>query len=109
MATITPTNITTAGQAITFVAASAGGDTIAGAGNTTIQFQVKNGGGASITVTFAGVTACDQGTVHTYPVTCAAGVDTDIVIPAKAINPTTGNVAVTYSAVTSVTVAALAG
>lgn len=106
MATIAPVNITTAGQAITFVAASAGGDTIAGAGNTTIQFQVKNGGGASITVTFTGVVPCSQGSLHNAVATVAAGATEYIDVPSQAVDPTTGNAAVTYSSVTSVTVAA---
>jgi hypothetical protein len=107
MATITPTNITTAGQAITFVAASAGGDTIAGAGNPTTQLQVKNGSGSPITVTFTGVVPCSQGATHNSVATIAAGALEYLDVPPQSVDPVTGNAAVTYSAVTTVTVAAI--
>lgn len=105
MATITPTAVTTGGVAVTFVAASAGGDTVATSGKAT-RLHVINGSGASVTVTFTGVVACSQGATHNTTATVAAGATEYVQIPAQAIDPTTGNVAVGYSAVTSVTVAA---
>ena len=108
MATITPVQAATTGTAVTYVAATAGGDTIATSGYSNVKFLVRNGGGASITVTFAGAVPCSQGATHNVAVTCAVG-DTDITIPSQAISATNGQVGVTYSATTSVTVAAVAG
>lgn len=107
MATITPIASSTAGTTLTFAAASGGGDTIATAGYSNVKFLVINGG-SSITVTFAGSVPCSQGSTHSVAVTVPTG-DKTITIPAQCINATTGNVAVTYSAVTTVTVAAIAG
>lgn len=107
MATITPVAVNTAGASLTLAAASGGGDTIATALAPRVVFVVRNAGGSSITVTLAGVVACSQGSTHNVVVTCPNGQDTDIVVPGQCVNPATGNVGVTYSAVTSVTVGAI--
>lgn len=108
MATITPVSIDTAGEAVTYAAATVGGDSIAaGIGNTNCKLLIINAG-SSITVTLAGAVTCSQGALHNSVFTVAAG-NTQIHIPAQCINPTTGAVAVTYSSVTSVTVAATTG
>jgi hypothetical protein len=106
MATITPQAVTVAGVAASFVAASAGGDTIAAGGNAKTRLHVINNSGSAVTVTFAGVVACNQGATHNATATVAAGATEYIQVPSQSIDPTTGNVGVTYSAVTSVTVAA---
>lgn len=106
MATITPVVDTAAGTAVTFAAATAGGDTVATGGNTSTKFTVRNASGSAVTTTIAGVVPCSQGAVHNTVVSCTAGVDTQIIIPPQCISPTTGNAGITYSAVTSVTVAA---
>jgi hypothetical protein len=105
MATITPTALTSAGVAVSFAAASVGGDSLATGGAEGVVLHVRNASGGSITTTLAGAVTCSQGSTHNKAVTCAVG-DTEIVIPSNVIDPTTHNVAVTYSAVTSVTVAA---
>lgn len=107
MATITPVSVAAGGSAVTMTAASAGGDTIANA--SAARFIVNNGGASSITVTFAGAVPCSQGQTHTQleQVTVAAGATEHIPVPSAAVNPNTGNAGVTYSAVTSVTVAAV--
>jgi hypothetical protein len=106
MATITPVTTTSAGTALSFAAASGGGDSLAvGLAGNKCVLHVRNGSGGSITVTLAGSIPCSQGSTHNTAITCAVG-DTEIVVPSQCINQTTGAVAVTYSAVTSVTVAA---
>lgn len=104
MATITPTASVAAGATVGYTSAAGGGDTLV-VGSRTVTFLVRNGGGAPINVTFAGSVACSQGSTHDVVVACPVG-DTKILVPAQAVNVDTGNVAVTYSAVTSVTVAA---
>ena len=109
MATITPTALTTAGVQPTFAAATGGGDTVAVGSNVYAKTTliVRNGGASPITVTLTAVNACNQGSLHNVTVSCPNGQDTDIVLLPQVINLTTGNVAVGYSAVTSVTVAAI--
>jgi hypothetical protein len=108
MATITPVATSTAGAVLPYAAASGGGDTLAcGLTAAEVVLNVRNGG-SSITVTLAGAVPCSQGSLHNKVFTVAAG-DEEIVIPAQCINPTNGNVAITYSSVTSVTVAATIG
>jgi hypothetical protein len=107
MATLTPLQVNNTANPvlITYAAASGGGDTIATGGLTNVILKVRNGSGSAITVTLAGTIACSQGATHNVVVSCAATSDTEIPVPAQCINAVTGNVAVTYSAVTTVTVA----
>jgi hypothetical protein len=93
-----------ANAALTYTAASGGGDTIVtGSAQRTTLF-VRNGG-SSITLTITAVNACNQGFLHNVIVTCAAG-DTEIYLPQNC-ETTGGNFGITYSAVTSVTIAAV--
>lgn len=88
-----------------FVAAAGGGDDCAtGAG---VNLLVKNASGGAITVTLAYPNAYDgdqtvAGRAFTVPATPG-----EYVIPVRDVyrNPATGRAAITYSAVTSVTVA----
>lgn len=112
MATITP--VTTSGTQLTYATASAGGDTVAfGAATNAPRILVRNSSGSSITVTLTAVNPCNQGSLHNQVVTCPVG-DTPIVplpqvIDTGTANPANkGNVAVTYSASASITVAAYA-
>jgi hypothetical protein len=110
MATVTPVVPTAAGTTFAYAAASGGGDSIA-VGTTAgrkVVFFVKNGDASSITVTLAGAVNCSLGSTHNVVITVPGTTEKEIVVPAHTINQTTGNVAVTYSAVTSVTVAASA-
>lgn len=108
MATIPVTTSTTGGVAPpSFAAAAGGGDQFANNGRT--YYEVKNGGGSPVTVTFVRQKACDQGTVHTTTVSVPATTGDRICGPFDPVlfNDANGFVQVTYSAVTSVTVAAV--
>jgi len=96
---------TSANTTLTYAAASAGGDVVVLGSAQRGTLLVRNTSAASITVTFAAVSACSQGFLHNTVVTCAVG-DTEVAVPQVAITPT-GTAAVTYSAATSVTVAAV--
>ena len=87
-----------------YVAASAGGDTIVGGSAQRTTLMVRNAG-SSMTVTVAAVNACDQGFLHNLVVTCAVG-DTPIYLPQNC-ETSAGNFGLTYSSVTSVTIAAV--
>ncbi len=95
-----------AGGAVNYVAATAAGDTIStrSAGATLV---VRNASAAAVTVTVAGVANCNQGFTHSVVTSCAVG-DTEIPIPAWTVNTTTQQANLTYSAVASVTVGAIA-
>ena len=89
----------------TLVAAAGGGDHIP---NTGVErFRVRNASGGSITATLAAVSAagCPAGTLHNIVMTVPAGEERVVrnLDPAR-FNDANGRVAVTYSAVTSVTV-----
>lgn len=96
------------GGAITYAAATAGagGDTAP----TGHRIHVKNGGVASTTVTVTGYGPCSHGFLHDMQFTVPAGEDRFINPPdaARYADPATGRVKLTYSVVTSVTVAAIA-
>lgn len=109
MATINPA--TGSGTANPFAAASVGGDVVAFGTATRPMIQVNNASGSSVTVTLAGKVACNYGTLHSQTQVCPAGQITDIIPLAYTIDQasaTFGQVSVTYSATTSVTVGALA-
>jgi hypothetical protein len=108
MATINPVAASTAGVALTYAAATVGGDSLVTGTYSRVALLVRNASGSSITLTLAGAVPCSQGSLHSSVYTCAVG-DTEIRIPASTINTTTGAVAITYSAVTSITVAAVGG
>lgn len=113
MATITPTSATS-DTSVTPAAASGGGDTLAMGSAQRCVLHVVNGSGSSITVTLAAVKACNVGAgfLHNVVVTCAANKTTPIGISLNDNNTaqcidTSGNVGITYSAVTTVTVYAV--
>lgn len=107
MATLTTQNITTAGILPTYVAASAGGDAMIP--DSTSFLHIKNGGGSSMTVSIADPLTIDTSlTVTPRVVTVGATSEAMIAVPDSLYrNPATGLAALTYSAVTSVTVAAI--
>lgn len=108
MATITPVTAATAGAVLTFAAASGGGDSLVmGTHAGHVALIVTNGGGSPITVTLTGVTVCSQGSAHNQVATVGAGVTRAVLVQPNTVDPVTGNVAVGYSGVTTVTVAAL--
>ncbi len=109
MATLTLQVVNRAGTVITPVAAAGGGDAMAcGAAN---YLRVVNGGGSSITVTLAipaGVSGYSNAAYTSTAVSVGAGVTKEIgPIPGGLYaDPTTGLAVITYSGVTTVTVAA---
>lgn len=106
MAVLTVQKVAQSGLAPSFGAAASGGDEFANGGRT--MLHVKNGGGASITVTITSVKQCDQGSTHNVQVSVPAGGERVIgPFDPTRFNNSSGRVAVSYSAVTSVTVAAL--
>lgn len=106
MAALAIQQSTPAGLAPTFTAAAVGGDTMPAGDHN--HLRVKNGSGSSINVTIAGNVTCSQGFAHPVVVPVAAGADETIgPLPAARFGDSTGTVNITYSAVTTVTVAAV--
>lgn len=100
MATLAVTELTTAGITDTLAAAAGGGDTFPNTGSE--WFEINNGGGAGITVTFTPANTYLGETISPRAVSVSNGVRKKIGRFPPAIFGT--SVAVTYSAVTSVTV-----
>lgn len=112
MATLTAQDVTTSGISPTYSAAASGGDVVANDGN--IILHVKNGDASSHTVTVtAQVTSKEfegfgSATFSNAAVSIAAGGSKFIgPFPIKTFNNSSGNIAIGYDAVTSVTIAAL--
>lgn len=113
MATLTVQDVDlTTGVQPTFVAAAAGGDEYANDGKTYAHF--RNGSGSAITVTVAAQqTSVDDaqfGRIVPSNRTFTVAANSDRVIPylaAGLYNSTNGRVVMTYSGVTSLTVAAI--
>jgi hypothetical protein len=107
MATLSYVQPTILGTNPNFVAAAGGGDKVAPSDRG--YLHVRNGSGGSITVTVdvPGTTKYGQNTPN-VPVAVAAGAEKIIgPFPADLADPTDGLVAITYSGVTSLTVAAI--
>lgn len=106
MAALSVQKVTLSGVSPTFAAADVAGDSFANSGR--VYLHVKNGGASSITVTVNSQTACNQGFDHDVAVTVAAAAESQIgPFPKSRFDDATGKVLVSYSAVTSVTVAAV--
>lgn len=108
MATLTTQPVIQSGLGPTYVAANAGGDKVV-PGPTTF-LHAKNASGGALTVTVASVTPCNQGSTHNLVVSVPAGGDRMIgpITPDRFAAVADGLAAVTYSGVTSLTVAAIA-
>lgn len=105
MAVIATHHPAVSGTALGFVAASAGGDTIVAGSN--IFLLVRNGSGAAVTVTLA--TPGNEFNGQPIPdTTVTVAPAADVVVPITKAYDNGGHAAITYSAVTSVTVAAIA-
>ncbi|WP_256789812.1 hypothetical protein [Frankia sp. AvcI1] len=102
MALVSTQQVAAPGTTITYAAAGAG-ETIIPGERTTVR--IRNGSGASITVTLAGVQPCSQGGTHDRVVTVPAGGDADLPTgPAvQFANTSTGQASLTYSSTSSVT------
>jgi hypothetical protein len=105
MAALATQTIAITGLAATYSAAGAGGDTVA-LGDTTV-LHVKNGSGSSINVTVA-VPGTEYGQARPdVVVAVGAGADKFVAIPREIADSSDHRVHVSYSSVTTVTVAAL--
>lgn len=103
MAVLSVQEITLAGVDPTLAAAAAGGDTFANDGRT--YFDINNGSGGSINATFDATELCNQGFDHDEVVAVPAGARRRIgPFPTGRFGTT---VSVSYSDVTTVTVAAV--
>jgi hypothetical protein len=114
MAVLSVQTIPVSGLAASMTSASAGGDKFDNANDGRTFLRVKNGGGASINVTIAkqaasvNVGGFGALAVADEVIAVAAGAEKDIgPFPAGRFNDANGQVNVSYSGVTTVTVAAL--
>lgn len=106
MATLTKQNVVLTGLNPSFVAAAAGGDEFLNSGRAFIY--VKNGGGSSINVTVDSQAPCSQGYDHDAVVAIPAGEERMIgPFPKDRFNDASEKVQITYSGVTSVTIAVI--
>lgn len=104
MALLTVQEISRSGLGPTYASAAGGGDTFANDGRTMVH--IKNGGGAPITLTAVTPLVVDGLAVADLTVTVTNGQERMVgPFPVGTFNdPATGQVALTYSGVTSVTV-----
>lgn len=94
---------------VVYAAAAAGGDTVAVNPGETVRLLVKNGDASAKTVTIVDPRTQYGQASPDVPVVIANGNagHTEITLPPEFADPTTGLVSITYSAVTSVSVAAV--
>jgi hypothetical protein len=106
MALLTPQQVAVTGTKLTYTAADSGGDTIAspGGGSTTV-LKVKNGDASAKTVTLVRPGSSYGQANPDVSKSIPAGEEHEFVVPAAFADPADGLVHVSYSAVTSVTVA----
>lgn len=90
-----------------YVAAAAGGDYFANDGKTLLE--ARNASGGNITVTVASQKTCDQGATHNAAVVVPLTTGQRMIGPFNRtrFNDANGRVQITYSGVTSLTVAAI--
>lgn len=110
MATLTPLVPSLTGPLLGAVAAAGGGDQFSNTGRE--LFYIKNGGGGGITVTFDSPATCSFAgaalAAHDNVVSVGAAEERLIgPFPAVRFNDGNGNVQVSYSGVTTVTVAVI--
>lgn len=105
MAALTAQSISTAGLAPTFANAAAGGDTAPVGGD--LVLIVRNGSGSAVTVTVATPGTVGGLDIADASVSVPAGGSGVIPMAAVYRDPVTNRAAITYSAVTTVTVAVL--
>ena len=107
MALLSVQQASLAGTPVTYTAAAGGGDTFP-VPHGAVALRVKNGGGSAITVSlqFPGQTPYSVANPPRVSSSIAAAAEVVIgPIPASAVDNNTGVASVTYSGVTSVTVA----
>lgn len=104
MATLTVVTATLAGTASTAASAAGGGDVFPNNGKTLVE--IVNGGGSPITPTFAATGVLANGATIANVATAVSNGVTRIFgpFPTDLFNNASGQVAITYSGVTTVTV-----
>lgn len=111
MALLTLQQMTSAGLSPTFVSASGGGDTVALTGNNDDRcyLRVKNASGSPVTVTVTdpSVSAAGNAAANSTFVVAATTGDVSWPLHPGLINTSTGLISISYSATTSLTVAAI--
>lgn len=113
MATLTVQTITESGLTATYASASAGGDVVANDGN--VFLHVKNASGSPITLTIAKQTSATindtvYGKLTKADATATIAAGAEVLIGGfkpDAFNNSSGQIAISYSSATSVTIAAL--
>jgi hypothetical protein len=106
MATLTVQSVTLAGLNPSYAAASAGGDDFANDGKTFVH--IKNAGAGSITATIATPAQISGIDIADIAVAVPNGGERMIgPFPVSLFNTSTGKASITYSGVTSVTIAAI--
>lgn len=106
MATLTVQKAVGTGLTPSYSAAAGGGDQFANSGKA--MLHAKNGSGGSITITVNSQVNCSQGFDHDFAVAIPAGEERMIgPFPKSRFDDANGNVQITYSAVTSLTVAVI--
>lgn len=107
MAALTVQNVARTGLAPSYASAAGGGDTIANDG--AVLLHVKNGGGSSINVTITSTAPAGVGLAQANVVVAVPNAGERMIgpFPPGSFNDANGLTAVGYSAVTSVTVAAI--
>ena len=104
MATLVTTSVTSTGASLAGVAASSGGDLV----EPGVLLVVNNGDESAMTVTLVTAQTVDGDLdVADRDVEVAAGASMAVRVPSSYRDPETGLVAVEYSSVTDVSVAAL--
>lgn len=106
MAAITVQGSSATGTALSLVAASGGGDTVAVTNDTELYVRNSDASAKTVTVVRPGTDAFGIA-IPDIAVVVAAGATTAIRLLPEFRDPATGLVSITYSAVTSVTVAAM--
>lgn len=106
MATLTVQAISLSGVTPSYAACGAGGDEFANSGQEFIH--VKNGSGGNLDVTINSQVNCSQGFDHDSVVTVTAGSEEIIgPFPKSRFDDANDKVQITYSGVTSLTIAVL--
>lgn len=106
MADLTVQKVALTGLAPTFSTASAGGDKFINKGTEIIH--IKNGGASPITLTIDSIEKCSHGFDHDLAISVPNGGERIIgPLGVNRFNGIDGKVSLTYSAVTSVTLAIL--
>ena len=106
MATLTVQQADLDGLSASYDACAGGGDVFTNDGSTFLH--VKNGSGGALTVTVAAARQCDHGYTHDSVTSVGAGADAFIgPFDIPRFNNVSGQCSITYSGVTSLTIAAI--